>query len=91
MTPARRTAEILGLLKAPVVGVVLNGVPTGLVRQATDRSWYRYQAPDRVRSEPQTEAAAPVTVYRRPTGSAAENGSRSDEGIPHLARPATKD
>jgi capsular exopolysaccharide synthesis family protein len=90
---ARRTAEILGLLKAPVVGVVLNGVPTGLIRQATDRSWYRYQAPDRGRSEPRTEATASVTVIPETNGGAAraENGSRSGEGMPHLARPATKD
>jgi capsular exopolysaccharide synthesis family protein len=46
---ARRTAEVLQLLQAPVVGVALNAVPRGLIRQATDRSWYQYQEPERRR------------------------------------------
>jgi capsular exopolysaccharide synthesis family protein len=92
---ARRTAEVLTLLKAPVMGVVLNGVPTGLVRQAADRSWYRYQAPDRSRSARRTEASRGVTVLPEANGDAsqADNGAspKSDEGIPHLARPAAKE
>jgi capsular exopolysaccharide synthesis family protein len=89
---ARRTAEILGLLKAPVVGAVLNGVPTGLIRQAADRSWYRYQAPERARPAGRKPAEPPVTVLPEAgiEGNGG-NGSRSDEGIPHLARPATKE
>jgi capsular exopolysaccharide synthesis family protein len=91
---ARRTAEVLLLLQAPVVGVVLNAVPRGLIRQATDRSWYRYQEPER-RATPVSEAEAiePDTVVVESPVTATENGgaSNQDEGIPHLARPGRED
>jgi capsular exopolysaccharide synthesis family protein len=91
---ARRTAEVLLLLQAPVVGVVLNAVPRGLIRQATDRSWYRYQEPER-RATPvsETEAIEPDTVVVESPVTATENGgaSNQDEGIPHLARPGRED
>ncbi len=99
---ARRTAEVLGLLKAPVTGVILNGVARGLIRQATDRSRYRYQAPARDRSASSKPPAPPVVLVHETNGGAAHgngeaaahgNGeaTRSDEGIPHLSRPATKE
>jgi capsular exopolysaccharide synthesis family protein len=91
---ARRTAEVLLLLQAPVVGVVLNAVPRGLIRQATDRSWYRYQEPER-RAAPvsETEAIESDTVVVESPVTATENGgaSNQDEGIPHLARPGRED
>jgi capsular exopolysaccharide synthesis family protein len=91
---ARRTAELLGLLKAPVVGATLNGVSRGLIRQASDRSWYRYQAPDRGRTtSPKAETTPPVVVVSDTNGDPGrENGrDKSHEGIPHLARPAVKE
>jgi capsular exopolysaccharide synthesis family protein len=92
---ARRTAELLGLLKAPVVGATLNDVSPGIIRQASDRSWYRYQAPDRGRAiAPRTNGAGPVVVVADVNGDAAhDNGgpSNPNEGIPHLARPGSKE
>jgi capsular exopolysaccharide synthesis family protein len=93
---ARRTGEVLLLLQAPVVGVVLNAVPRGLIRQATDRSWYRYQGPDprRSRSPERHEPAAAAVEVHDHDGAGRENGGppgRSDEGIPQLARPSSED
>jgi Mrp family chromosome partitioning ATPase len=90
---ARRTAEVLLLLQAPVVGVVLNAVPRGLIRQATDRSWYRYQEPERrAGAAPATETDEPDALVDA-TVAASENGgaANEDEGIPHLARPGRED
>jgi capsular exopolysaccharide synthesis family protein len=91
---ARRTAEVLLLLQAPVVGVVLNAVPRGLIRQATDRSWYRYQEPERrAQAVSQAEATEPDAVTVDGAEAATENGgpAKKDEGIPHLARPGRED
>jgi hypothetical protein len=89
---ARRTAEALALLKAPVVGVALNCVPTGLVRRAADRSWYRYQPPDRRRGRrgPTVDVTAvPAASGAREHGG--NGGTRTGEEIPHLARPSGKE
>jgi hypothetical protein len=86
---ARRTAEILSLMQAPVVGVVLNAVPRGPIRQAADRSWYRYQEPERrrdrsARGEEDLETSDAV-VDTSPSENG--DGAKQDEGIPHLVRP----
>jgi capsular exopolysaccharide synthesis family protein len=90
---ARRTAEVLLLLQAPVVGVVLNAVPRGLIRQATDRSWYRYQEPERRARAVESETPGEDGVTVDGTVTANENGgaAKQDEGIPHLARPGRED
>jgi capsular exopolysaccharide synthesis family protein len=97
---ARRTGEVLQLLQAPVVGVVLNAVPRGLVRKAVDRSWYRYHAPERRRGRSTSGGARTVPRSASEVVLAdeveASNGERvaaatSDEGIPHLARPGRED
>jgi capsular exopolysaccharide synthesis family protein len=90
---ARATAEVLLLLQAPVVGVVLNAVPRGLISQATDRSWYRYQEPERRAGAVESETPAEDGVTVDGTVTANENGgaAKQDEGIPHLARPGRGD
>jgi capsular exopolysaccharide synthesis family protein len=56
---AERTAEILELLQAPVVGVALNRLPRSVIRQ----SGYKYRYFERYRAERENRAAEPVREF----------------------------
>jgi capsular exopolysaccharide synthesis family protein len=81
---ADRTAEILTILQAPVIGVVLNGLPRSSMRGAGFRSRYR----DSYRED---KGAALAGAPPMPAEGNGHSGENADEGIPHLARPSTKE
>jgi capsular exopolysaccharide synthesis family protein len=56
---AERTAEILEILQAPVVGVALNRLPRSVIRQ----SGYKYRYFDRYRAERESRAVEPIGEF----------------------------
>lgn len=100
---AERTAEVLSTLQAPVVGVVLNGLPRSQIRAGRygSGSGYGYGSgygsDQEGVSEPDGERAddepASTGANGESEGQDAAGRSPDDpgEGIPQLARPSKKD
>lgn len=93
---ARRTTEILSSIKSPVIGVVLNRLPSSLIGKGRygygfGRYGYGYAAPVGQRVlEPSNEEPAEVGANVEPgqaEGASAASSGRDGE-IPHLARPS---
>lgn len=91
---AARTAEILAILGAPVVGIAMNG----LARSPSRRDSYRYRYHREASTEPTDETSESADVSGNgaagpaaDTGAEQEGAESSRGGFPHLARPSTKE